>query len=72
MADIEAIFYQIRVPDHDSSFLHFLWWDDGNMAREVQDYQMLVHLFGAISSPVCANSPFDELQKTTRVTSPLK
>ena len=55
MADIEAIFYQIRVPDHDSSFLHFLWWDDGNMAREVQDYQMLVHLFGAISSPVCAN-----------------
>ena len=55
MADIEAIFYQIRVPDRDSSFLHFLWWDDGNIAREVQDYQMLVHLFGAISSPVCAN-----------------
>ena len=25
------------------------------MARELQEYQMLVHLFGAISSPACAN-----------------
>lgn len=55
MVDIEAMFYQVRVPDRDSSFLRFLWWDDGDMAREVQEYQMLVHLFGAVSSPVCAN-----------------
>ena len=55
MADIEAMFYQVRVPDRNSSFLHFLWWDDGNMAREVQEHQMLVHLLGAISSPACAN-----------------
>ena len=55
MADIEAMLYQVRVPDRDTSFLRFLWWDDGNMAREVQEYQMLVHLFGAISSPACAN-----------------
>ena len=25
------------------------------MARELQEYQMVVHLFGAISSPACAN-----------------
>ena len=25
------------------------------MAEELQEYQMLVHLFGAISSPACAN-----------------
>ena len=25
------------------------------MAQEVQEYQMLVHLFGAIASPACAN-----------------
>ena len=55
MADIEAMFYQVRVPDRDSSFLRFLWWEDGNMAHEVQEYQMIVHLFGAISSSACAN-----------------
>ena len=55
MADIESMFHQVRVPDPDSSFLRFLWWEDGNMARELQEYQMVVHLFGAISSPACAN-----------------
>ncbi|XP_074639484.1 uncharacterized protein LOC141897759 [Acropora palmata] len=55
MADIESMFHQVRVPEDDSSFLRFLWWDDGNLAKEVQEYQMLVHLFGAISSPASAN-----------------
>ena len=52
---ILSLFYQVRVPDSDSSFLRFLWWEDGNMAGELQEYQMLVHLFGAISSTACAN-----------------
>ena len=34
---------------------------NGDMARELKEYQMLVHLFGAISSPACANF---SLQKT--------
>ena len=55
MADIEAMFHQVRVPDRDSTFLRFLWWDDGDTTREVQEYQMLVHLFGALSSPASAN-----------------
>ena len=55
MADIESMFHQVRVPELESSFLRFLWWDDGNLAKEVQEYQMLVHLFGAISSPASAN-----------------
>ena len=36
-------------------FCVFLWWNDGNLAKEVQEYQMLVHLFGAISSSDSAN-----------------
>ena len=44
MADIESMFHQVRVPDPDSSFLRFLWWEDGNMAHELQEYQMVVHL----------------------------
>ena len=55
MADIESMSHQVRVPDPYSSFLRFLWWEDGNLARELREYQMVVHLFGAISSPACAN-----------------
>ena len=55
MADIESMFHQVRVPDPDSSFLRFLWWEDGNMASELQEYQMVVHSFVTISSPACAN-----------------
>ncbi|XP_068734645.1 uncharacterized protein [Montipora capricornis] len=35
MADIESMFHQVRVPEHDSSFLRFLWWDDGNLAGKI-------------------------------------
>ena len=55
MDDIETMFYQLRVPHRDSSFLRFICWEDGNMAQEVQEYQMLVHLFGAKSSQASAN-----------------
>ena len=54
-ADIQSMFYQVRVSNGDSSFVRFLWWENGDMARELQEYQMLVHLFGAISSPAFAN-----------------
>ena len=55
MADIESMFHQVRVPDRDSTFLRFPWWDDGDMMQEVHEYQMLAYLFGAISSPASAN-----------------
>ncbi|PFX14081.1 hypothetical protein AWC38_SpisGene21795 [Stylophora pistillata] len=54
MADIEAMFHQVKVPDCDRSFLRFLWWPDGDLSRALAEYQMIVHLFGAVSSPVCA------------------
>ena len=54
-ADIQSMFYQVRVSNGDSSFVRFLWWENGDMTRELQEYQMLVHLFGALSSPACAN-----------------
>ena len=47
------MFHQVRVPQHESSFLRFLWWNDGNLAKQV--YHILVHLSGAISSPAFAN-----------------
>ena len=55
MADIEAMFHQVRVPDPHCSFLRFLWWPDGKLSCAVEEYQMTVHLFGAVSSPACSN-----------------
>ena len=31
MADIEVMFYQVRVIDADSTYLRFLWWRDGDV-----------------------------------------
>ena len=55
MADIEAMFYQVRVADVDCTFLRFLWWPDGDLESELEEYQMVVHLFRAASTPACSN-----------------
>ncbi|PFX28501.1 hypothetical protein AWC38_SpisGene6805 [Stylophora pistillata] len=61
MADIEKMFYQVQVPTEDSRYLRFLWWPGGDTDKEPEEFQMLVHLFGGVSSPSCANYA---LQKT--------
>jgi len=55
MADIEAMFYQVLVPPNQYTFLRFLWWPNGNLEKDLCEYQMKVHLFGAVSSPSCSN-----------------
>lgn len=54
-ADIEEMFLQVRVPEKDRDALCFLWWPNNRMTSEPAEYQMLVHPFGATSSPFCAN-----------------
>ena len=44
-ADIEAMFYQVRIPDSQRDLLRFLWWPDGDLMKDVEDYQMNVHPF---------------------------
>ncbi|XP_043241053.1 uncharacterized protein LOC122391322 [Amphibalanus amphitrite] len=55
MGDVEKMFYQVRVPVQDRSLLRFLWWAEGDLSQQLEEYQMNVHLFGAASSPSCAN-----------------
>ncbi|XP_035983633.1 uncharacterized protein LOC118557555 [Fundulus heteroclitus] len=55
MADIQAMFHQVYVPEKHRDFLRFLWWPNGNTSQVPQEYRMTVHLFGAVSSPSCAN-----------------
>lgn len=54
-ADIEAMFHRVRVAPEDCDSLRFLWWTDGDFSKDPETYQMTVHLFGATSSPSCAN-----------------
>ena len=54
VADIEAMFHQVRVQPSDTDALRFLWWPEGDLQQEPNEYKMLVHLFGATSSPSCA------------------
>ena len=55
MGDIEAMFYQVKVPKDQCSFLKFLWWDNSDRDKEIFDYEMTAHVFGGASSPSCSN-----------------
>lgn len=55
MSNAEAMFHQVRVSPSDCDALQFLWWPDGNLEDQPQEYQMTVHLFAGASSPSCAN-----------------
>ncbi len=54
-ADVEAMFYQVKVSSEDRDFLRFLWWPEGDYSQKMVQYRMTVHLFGVTSSPSCAN-----------------
>lgn len=55
MADVEAMFHQVKVSDDDSDLLRFLWWPGGDYHQALAEHKMTVHLFGATSSPSCAS-----------------
>ena len=55
MADIEAMFYQVFVADQPRNRLIFLWWENEDISEQPQHYQIIVHVFGGISSPSCSN-----------------
>ena len=48
--DVEGMFHQVFV-----NLLRFLWWSGGNIDSTPTEFRMTVHLFGATSSPGCAN-----------------
>ncbi|XP_068758112.1 uncharacterized protein [Montipora capricornis] len=54
MADIEAMFYQVFVPEEQQDFLHLLWWPNRDLTAQLE-CRMTVHPFGAVSSPSCSN-----------------
>jgi len=63
MCDIEKMFHQFFVCEPDRDYLRFLWWENGDLNSEPRDYRMRKHLFGAASSPACANYGLKHLAK---------
>ena len=53
MADIKAMFHQVKVAKEHVDFLHFVWWPQGKLEQGLIEYRMTVHLFGAVSSHSC-------------------
>ena len=52
-ADIEAMYYQVRVPKEQWKYLRFFWWEGDDCTKEVVECEMMVHPFGAVSSKNC-------------------
>ena len=56
--DVQGMFHQLFVNKADRDLLRFFWWNCGDFKNEAEEYRMKVHLFGAASSPGCANFAF--------------
>ena len=63
MADIEIMFHQVCVEEGCHDYLRFVGWPDCDITKEPVDFQIVVHLQGASSSPSCANYALRETAK---------
>ena len=54
-ADIEKMFFQVKVPEKHADFLRILWFPGGDLNVSPVPYRITSHVFGAVSSPSCAN-----------------
>ncbi|XP_074641172.1 uncharacterized protein LOC141898924 [Tubulanus polymorphus] len=54
VADVRAMFHQVKTSELDSDSLRFLWRPDASTGPP-STYKMIVHIFGAKDSPSCAN-----------------
>ena len=68
MADVTAMFYQVYVTPEDSDYLRYLWWPEGDMNKEPEEYQMK-EAYLRLVAPVLRS---ENVLKTTEVIIQLK
>ncbi|XP_076031966.1 uncharacterized protein LOC143019872 [Oratosquilla oratoria] len=51
VADIETTYYQVKVPEGDRDYLHFLWWKNCQIGGDIVKLTMTSHPSGACCSP---------------------
>ena len=61
-ADIARMFYQVLVRESDHPMFRFLWRTPGS-AEPLGEFEMAVHVFGAVSSPTVCNFALQRLEK---------
>ncbi|KAI4904355.1 hypothetical protein NFI96_032399 [Prochilodus magdalenae] len=66
----KKMFHQFHVQENDRNYLRFLWWKNGDVNTPPHEFRMKVHLFGAVSSPGCANYGLKQLAKEHSLTHP--
>lgn len=71
MCDIEKMFHQFHMCETDQDYLRFLWWKKGDLSAQPREFRMKVHIFGAASSPGCANYGLKHLATENRDLYPL-
>ena len=54
-ADIANMFHNIRVPDHQLTYLRFFWYEDNDPEKDIVEWISKVHLMGLTSTPAVAN-----------------
>ena len=54
IADIESMYYQLRVPEYQQTLIKFLWLKNRNIEKEPADFAMCSHVFGVLSVS-CSN-----------------
>ena len=48
IADVEAMFYQVKIRREHRAVLRYLWWPDDSLVSEPITFKMTAHPFGGV------------------------
>ena len=70
-ADVEAMFYQVKVPKLDIGSFRFLWAENPLQNQRTDTFQVKVHMFVTMEPPCCTNYALKSFGRDNRTESSL-
>ena len=70
-AEVEAMFYQVKVPKLDIGSFRFLWAENPLQNQRTDTFQMKVHMFVTMEPPCCTNYALKSFGRDNRTESSL-